>query len=49
VTDLTPARVFSFLGLSTHTGADIFASVGIQCTNGATVSVSLTHTHEDSI
>jgi predicted dehydrogenase len=40
VSGLTPAKVFSFAGKGTATAADMFDSVSILCTNGATVSVS---------
>jgi predicted dehydrogenase len=40
VSGLKPKEVFAFLGPSDTTGADVFDSATILCTNGATVSVS---------
>jgi predicted dehydrogenase len=40
VSSLTPTKVFSFNGKSSTTPADMYDSVSILCSNGATVSVS---------
>ena len=40
VSGLTPANVFAFNGKGTRTPADMYNAVAIECTNGATVSVS---------
>ena len=40
VTNLTPQKAFAFISISEITAADIFSSITIQCTNGATISLS---------
>jgi len=40
VSGLTPKEVFAYMGKSDATGADVYDSASILCTNGATISVS---------
>jgi len=40
VSGLTPAKVFSFNGMSSKTSADMYDAVSVLCTNGATISLS---------
>jgi predicted dehydrogenase len=40
VTGLTPASVFAFLTNSEITGADIYATIGVQCACGAKITIS---------
>jgi hypothetical protein len=40
VTGLTPAKVYCAMNFSDNTGADIYNSAVITCTNGATISLS---------
>ena len=40
VTKLRPASAFAFMRLGEQTGADISDAAAVQCTNGATISIS---------
>jgi predicted dehydrogenase len=40
VTKLRPAQAFAFMRLAERTGADLSDAAAVQCTNGATISIS---------